>query len=470
MKIYLLNPPYYKGFMRSARWARPAFAGSQWYPIFLAYAAGFLEKNGNLAKLVDALVSGMTFQNVIEDVKIFSPELVVVYTSWPSLENDVRLAEEIKKEVKCLIVFVGPWCAMSPEKILKKSEAVDAVIRKEIELPVLNLAQGKDISKIRGLSWRKDNQLIHNLDEDFLTPEQLDELPFVTDVYRRHLIIRNYRQTSLKYPFVDLFTGRGCYWGQCTFCLWPHTIYKGAPRYRKRNIKNVIEELKYVLRALPEVKEVFIQDDTLPRDRAIELSEEILKNNLKITWSCYAKPILDYKTLKLMKKAGCRCLHVGYESADLDILKFCRKGQTPEMMERFTRDAQKAKLIIHGDFMIGLPGESEKTISKTINWAKSLKLLDYQFAVIQPEPGTPLYDFLKEKGFLTGEDEVNYPQFSSKDMFDWRLRAYRKIYLNPEYILRLLKHPSELKRLAKMAVSALPNLIFKRNGTGKNRI
>jgi len=462
MRVYLLNPPYYKGFMRSARWARPAFAGSQWYPIFLAYATGFLEKNGHQAKLVDAVVEEMTFQNTVEDVKRFSPELVAIYTSWPSLDNDVRLAEEIKKEVKCQIAFVGPWCAADQEKILNKSETVDAVIRKELELPLLSLVERKNISEIKGLSWRKNGQIIHNPDEDFLTPEQLNELPFVTDVYRRHLDIRKYHQTSLRHPFVDLLTGRGCSWGQCIFCLWPHTIHKGASLYRKRNIKNVIEELKNVQKTMPEVKEIFIQDDTLPKERAIELSEEILRTNLKITWSCYAKPLLDYETLKLMKKSGCRCLHVGYESADLDILKFSRKGQNQEMMEKFTKDAQRAKLIIHGDFLIGLPGENKETILKTVNWAKTLGLLDYQFAVIQPEPGTPLYEFLKERGFLSGEDEVNYPQFSSRDMFDWRLRAYKKIYLDPKYILRLLKHPSEMERLFKMAGSALPNLIFKK--------
>lgn len=465
MKVYLLNPPYYKGFMRSARWARPSFAGSQWYPIFLAYATGFLEKNGHMCKLVDAQVDGMTFLETVEDVKKFSPELVTIYTSWPSLDNEIKLSEEIKKKVKCLVVFVGPWCSFNPEKILKKSKLVDAVVRKELELPILKLAEGKNISEVKGLSWQKDDQIINNPDENFLTEEQLDELPFVTDVYRRHLKIKNYNQTSLKHPFVDLFGGRGCAWGQCIFCLWPHTIHKGAPLYRKRNIKNVIAELKNVQKTMPEVKEVFFQDDTLPRERAIELSEEILKNNLKITWSCYAKPILDEKTLKLMKKSGCRCLHVGYESSDLNILKFSKKGQTKEIMERFTKDVKKAKLIIHADFLIGLPGENEKTILETINWAKSLGLLDYQFAVIQSEPGTPLYDYLEKNGFSPGEDEVNYPEFSCKDMYDWRLKAYKKIYIDRNYIIGALSRPAEIKRLLKMAIYAAPNLILNKKRT-----
>ncbi len=462
MRVYLLNPPFVKNFIRSSRWARRAFAGSQWYPIFLAYATGFLEENGHKVKLADALASNTNIDNVLLDLKSFSPDIVVVYTSWPSLASDISLSEKIKKETGALIVFVGPWCAMNPKRILSKSLSVDVVIRKELELPLLEIANGRNLSEIRGIDWQKGGKVFENKDGDFLTNEQLDQLPFVTDVYRKHLDIKNYRQSSLKYPFVDFFTGRGCYWGQCTFCLWPHTIHSGAPRYRKRGIDNVLSELKYIKQYLPEVKEVFVQDDTLPSDRALEFSKAILKNNLKINWSCYAKPLLDYKTLAMMKGAGCRCLHVGYESADDDILRFCRKGQTVKMMERFTKDAKKAGLIIHADFIVGLPGETKETIVKTINWAKRLKLLDYQFAVLQPEENTPVYDYLKKKKYLSGKDEINYPELSSGDLSKWRIRAYHKIYLSPSYLLRLVKHPSQMKRMLNMSIKGLPNLIKKR--------
>jgi anaerobic magnesium-protoporphyrin IX monomethyl ester cyclase len=460
MKIYLLNPPFYKGFIRSSRWARPAFAASQWYPIFLAYAAGWLEKNGHSVKLVDGLAEGMLVEDVKKDADAFNPDIIVVYTSWPSLENDVKIAEAIKNG--SLLFLAGPWTGADPEKALKKSPMIDGVIRKELEIPLLALAEGKKISEIKGISWREKENIHHNAGEEFLTEEQLDGLPFVTSIYKKYLNIRKYEQTSLKYPFVDMFSGRGCYWGQCAFCLWPHTIFKGAKLYRKRNIENVIEELKYIKKELPQVKEVFFQDDTLQKERAIEISNHILKNKLKITWSCYAKPLLDYNTLKLMKKAGCRCLHVGYESSNQEILTTSKKGQTPKIMEEFTENARKAKLTIHGDFIIGLPGETEKTIMETIKWAKSLKLLDYQFAVLQPEPGTPMYDILKERQAIAEEDEINYPGLSSCKMFEWRLSAYKKIYLNADYIFRSLKKPKEFKRLLKMARAGIPNLIFKK--------
>ncbi|OGZ34755.1 MAG: hypothetical protein A2174_02310 [Candidatus Portnoybacteria bacterium RBG_13_41_18] len=459
MKVYLLNPPFIKNFIRSSRWARPAFANSQWYPIFLAYGAAALEKAGHKIKLSDALADDLDFGAVVEEAVKFLPDMTVIYTSWPSLLSDARLAEEIQKRVNCKIIFVGPWCAMNPSMILRQSSSIEGVIRQELELPLVNIAEGKDISEIKGITWKRGSEIVSNPDENFLSSEQLDNLPFVTDVYRRFLKIKNYRQTSLKYPFVDLFTGRGCYWGECTFCLWPSTIHRGAPKYRKRNIKNVIEELYYIKKMMPAVKEVFIQDDTLPPDRAVELSNAILENNLKIVWSCYAKPLVNYQTLVLMRRAGCRCLHVGYESADQGILQLSKKGQNIEIMEKFTKDAKSVGLIIHADFMIGLPGETEETILKTINWAKSLKLLDYQFAVLQPEQNSPVYDYLTEKKYLSGEDEINYPGLSAKELDEWRFKAYRMIYLDPAYLWRLLRYPSDFKRLFKMAIRGLPNLI-----------
>jgi radical SAM superfamily enzyme YgiQ (UPF0313 family) len=259
MKVYLLNPPFVKNFIRSSRWARTAFAGSNWYPIFLAYATGLLEKHGHNARLVDALVDGWSHEEVIKDVIRFSPEMVVLYTSLPSLDNEINLAERIKREIDTYIVFVGPWCSINPEQVLGNAKAVDAIVRREFEYPVLNLAEGMATEKIKGLTWKKDGEIAHNDDGEFMTSKQLDEFPFVTDVYNRHLNIKNYIQSSLKRPFVDIFTGRGCAWGKCTFCLWPHTIHRGA-KYRTRSIENVIEELKFVSEKMPFVKEIFIQD------------------------------------------------------------------------------------------------------------------------------------------------------------------------------------------------------------------
>lgn len=464
MKVLLLNPPYKKDFIRSARSTWPTISGSNWYPIFLAYAAGWLEKHGHEIKLSDALVDGMTTEETCQIAHDFMPELLVLYTSDQSLKNDVAIGTKIKKQTSCQAVLVGPWCSVAPEKILKQYTSIDGIVRREFDDVVLDLANGKNKKGIKGLVYRDGKKIISNGEREFLTSKQLDEFPFVTEIYKRFLPIRKYHQASLLNPFVDLFTGRGCAWGKCTFCLWPNTIHKGAPPYRMRSLDSVIDELKFIKKELPFIREVFIQDDTLPPGRARQLSELIIKNRIKITWSCYMRADSDLETLKLMRKAGCRCLHVGYESINEKILKNIKKGTKPELIDKFTKDTIKAGIKVQGDFIVGLPGETEETIMKTLKWVKGLGIEGYQFFIPQPQLGTPLYSWLKRRGYLTKYRMISYPNLSFKRLSYWRFRVMREIYLSPGYIFNTLRgiHSfPDFYRLLRSALYVIPNILKK---------
>lgn len=463
MNVLLLNPPFRPNFIRSARSTWPSISGSNWYPIFLAYAAGWLEKHGHQVKLVDALVAEISASQVFRIARDFKPDLTAIYISPQSLKSDLNIAKQIKKHTGSQIILVGPWCSVSPETILKANKEVDAIIPREFDQVLLQLAEEKTKKTIKGLVFRQGKQIITNLPADFLTPKELDQFRFVTEVYKKFLPLDKYYQASLLHPFVDLFTGRGCSWGKCTFCLWPNTIHRSAT-YRTRNPENVIEELKFVKNNLPEVKEIFFQDDTLPAWRAKQLSSLILKNKLKIAWSCYCRAEIDLETLKLMKKAGCRYLHVGYESANEKILKNMRKGTTPVMMKKFTEDTKKAGLKVHGDFILGLPGETEATIKQTIAWAKKLGIEGYQFFIPQPQEGTPLFAYLKKKGYLKNKEEINYPNLKYDQLCAWRFKAMREIYFSPGYFFNTLKNISSLAdflRLIRTSAYALPNMLKK---------
>jgi len=419
-------------------------------------------------RLVDALVSGKSHSDVLEEIKNFRPSLIALYTSLDSMDNEFQLAKEIKEVSSAFLVFVGPWCSMDPEGILRKCPFVDGVVRREFEKPLYNLAKalekGSGLGDVQELTWREGERIVNNLDGEFLTPQELDELPFVTSIYKKHLNIKNYRQTSLKYPFVDMFTARGCTWGKCIFCLWPFTIQKGAC-YRMRSIENVTQELKFIKKELPQVREVFFQDDTMPAGRLRMISEAILQNNLKLVWSTYARADLDLETMQLAKKAGCRFLHVGYESANDQILKNVNKGTSKEQMLKFSESAKKAGIKIHGDFIVGLPGETAETIKETIGFAKKINISDYQFVVPQPHPATPMYKLLKERGCLNERGEPTYPGLSYQDLQGWRFRAYRQIYFGPKYLLARLvdsfREPSEFLRLTKVALRGLPKVFTK---------
>jgi radical SAM superfamily enzyme YgiQ (UPF0313 family) len=285
-------------------------------------------------------------------------------------------------------------------------------------------------------------------------------MPDVVDVYKRDIDVRRYNVPFLLYPFVSLYTTRGCP-AQCTFCLWPQTL-SGHP-WRKRSSDAVAAEMKKAMAYWPDVKEFFFDDDTfnIQKARTIELCEKL--KPLKMTWSCTSRVTTDYETLKAMKEAGCRLLIVGYESGDPQILKNVKKGATVERARQFTKDCKKLGLLVHGDFILGLPGETKETIRTTIDFAKELDVDTIQVSVAHAYPGTELYDYAKANGFILSEgaamvDEgghqvamIEYPGLPRDYVMEMVHRFYDEYYFRPQAIFRIVRkaifNNEERKRL-----------------------
>jgi radical SAM superfamily enzyme YgiQ (UPF0313 family) len=447
MKVLLLNPPYVPGYIHSARWDSITISGSHWYPIFLAYCTGLLEKYGHSCKLVDGEADNLSDEDVLKIAENFQPDFTVIYASERALKENVDLAKRIKETNESKIIFVGPWCSIAKNEMLK-DRTIDHVIEGEFEFAVKDIVEGKENRRFV-LAGR-------------LTKEQIDELPWVTKVYKKHLNIRNYKISSLWYPFVDLFTGRKCYWGKCTFCLWPFTIFKGNG-YVLRNIEDVLDEIEWASKNL-DVKEIFIQDDTLSGARAKQIAEGIIERGIKISWSAYARGDLSMtpEILKKMKESGCHCLHVGYESGNDEILKNVNKGITVRDLEIFTEWATKAGIDIHGDFMIGLPGETEETARKTIEWAKKLNIVTYQFAPPKPYGCTPYWRWLKKNNLIDENGNPNLPGMSYERMVELCKIAMKECYFNFSFLKRTIFKPREIIRLARSAYHLLPYMFSKK--------
>ena len=472
MRIYLLNPPYIENFVRCGRWQGvTARGGTLYYPIWLAYATGVLEKIGHEVRLVDAVARRWDRNKVLEDAKEFKPDLVVVDSNFSSLQNDINVAKIIKENTGAVSVMVGPPASQFPEKIL--NNGVDIVARFEYDFTLSDIAEtidkNSDFTKIRGISYKENGKIIHNPDRDFTSSEELDRIPFVSKVYKDHLNIKDYFLNHALYPMVQIFTGRGCP-NRCTFCSWPKTLM--GRKYRVRSVQNVADEFEFVANELPEVKEIFIEDDTftINKKRVKQFCEEIKKRRIDISWGCQSRADLDYETMKAMKGAGCRLLDVGYESGSDEILKNIKKGITVNQLREFTRNAKKAGLKILADFVIGFPGETKETAEQTIRFIKEIKPDLLQVAVATPIPGTEFYDYVKENGFLLVDDLekslddqgfqkciVSYPEFTKEDIENYVDRALKEYYLSPSYIpiaLRNVLRRNGLHELKVMVKSA----------------
>src|ERR1035438_308057 len=456
MRTLFLNPPSFEGFDGGAgsRWPASREIESYWYPVWLCYPAGMLEDS----KVVDGPPHKITIDQTVAMANDF--ELMVLFTSSPGFHVDVKIAEMMKDvNPKMKVAFVGPPVTVEPEKSLKTSKAIDFVVRREFDHQIANYAKGTPLSDLPGVSYWKDGSVVNNPEGGVI--ENLDELPWVTKVYKRDLDFRRYNVPFLLNPYISFYTTRGCP-AMCTFCLWPQT--HSGHRWRLRSSDDVAAEVRYALSAFPEVKEIFFDDDTFNyrKARTLELCSKL--RPLKFTWSCTSRVTTDYETLKAMKESGCRLLIVGYESGDPQILKNIKKGATVEMALIFTENCRKLGLVIHGDFIVGLPGETRETIQKTIDFAKRLDTETIQVSIAHALPGTELHNYAVQNGLinLSMADEaghqlpnITYPGLDEAELVDSVERFYDEYYFRPGVVWRMVRktilNSHERHRLAKEA-------------------
>ena len=420
MKTLFLHPPSFEGFDGGAgsRYQARREIRSFWYPTWLAQPAALVPGS----RLIDAPPARITLNDVLPLARQY--ELLVMHTSTPSFS------------------------------------AIDFVGRNEFDFTIKEVAEGRGFDGIVGLSYRNAaGVLVHNAERPIL--EDMDQLPFVTEVYKRDLRIEDYFIGYLKHPYVSLYTGRGCK-SRCTFCLWPQTV--GGHRYRVRSVDHVVEEIRLARHYFPQVKEFFFDDDTftdnLPRAEAIARA----LGKLGVTWSCNAKANVPRDTLKVLKDNGLRLLLVGYESGNQQILHNIKKGMLVDVARRFTRDCHELGITIHGTFILGLPGETKATIEETIRFATEINPHTIQVSLAAPYPGTFLYRQAVENGWLDANHAelvddngiqiapLHYPHLSHREIFDSVEVFYKRFYFRAGKIASIV---GEMVRSPEMMVRRL---------------
>jgi radical SAM superfamily enzyme YgiQ (UPF0313 family) len=449
--------------------------------LWLAHAAGVLEKEGHTVKLIDAPAAGLTYEETYQRVYLFKPDLTILDTSTPSIFNDINVAENIKKKLPgTFIALVGTHPSALPEETLSLSDSVDAIARKEFDYTTLDLANtlsspSPNLHKVLGLSFRENGKILSNPDRPFI--EDLDRIPFVSSVYKKHLNIHDYFYAHVRYPTISIFAGRGCP-GRCTFCVYPQVMF--GHKYRHRSPEHFVEELIYIQREFPNVREVLVDDDCLTANKRFvhDVCNLIIKKKVKLTWSAETRVNLDFETMQIMKAAGCRLLVPGFESGVQEILNNIKKGTLVDQISIFVENARKAGLLVHGCFMAGNPGETKETLKDTLNLALKMPLDTCQFFPLMVYPGTEAYDWAKSNNYLTTSDYrkwvtneglhncvVSTPELSARDLVDFCNYARRAYYLSPKYLsyklLQVINSPGEMKKTLKSAKTFLKYLFKK---------
>ncbi|MBI5442457.1 MAG: radical SAM protein [Deltaproteobacteria bacterium] len=486
LNVLVLNPPFLAKFSRSQRSPAVTKSGTLYFPMWLSFCVGALEREGHDVLFIDAPAQGHELGSVLTKATSLDPRLVVMDTSTPSIANDLEVAAALKEALPgVFIVLVGTHVSALPEEtLLAAGGAVDAVARREYELTVTELASRiqdaggrglgpESVGEILGLSYRREGRVEHSPDRPLV--EDLDSLPWVSPVYKRHLEARHYFNPLALYPMITLVTSRGCPF-RCSFCVYPQAF--SGRRYRFRSIDDVLREMEYVTREFPEACSIFFEDDTLTanKKRCREFAEAIIAKGLRIPWTANSRIDLDYETMVLMKRAGCRQLCVGFESGDQAILDGMKKATRIERMQEFMGEARRAGILIHGCFMLGFPEDTPETVEKTIRLSLTLNPDTVQFYPVMVYPGTDAYEEYRAKGWITAKGYrewltpeglhncvVRNDHFTSADLVKLCDQARRRFYLRPSYLARkarqLALSPVEIGRTAKAARTFLKHLI-----------
>lgn len=449
-KILLINEPFIKDFCRTQRWAARTRGRVLRAPDWLAYAAAVLEERKFNAKLYDLVAEGKTKKYLADLVRQEIPDFVVLDSTTPSIYSDIECARIVKDNSQSKVIMVGPHISALPEETLKEAKgAVDVACIGEYDYTIKDVIDRYDnLANVKGIAYWQEGKITRTEPRPFI--EDLDELPFPA---WRQLDLMKYFDGGKLYPYIDIISGRGCP-NRCIFCLWPQVMH--GTKYRLRSPKNVVDEIEYDIKLCPRVLEggeFFFEDDTFTvnKERAIKICEEIMRRDLKITFSVNARvDSADLGLFRIMKKAGCRELLVGFESGNQEILNRMNKNITLAQSQKFMNYAKAVGLQVHGCFVIGLPGETEETAIETIEFALNLGLTTVQFSGAVPFPGTAFFDLCKKEGWLktevwsnwldTGEQSgvVAYPSLSQEKINYYVDLGLKKFYFRPTYMLKFL--------------------------------
>ena len=435
MKITFVNPPY-----PSKAHSHPAFI-----PLGIAYLGAVAEKAGHEVNVIDCQAEKLDYTSFRQRISQTNPEVVGV-TATTLLYNSAKQIITIAKETHpdCVTMLGGSHASFWDENALKECPSLDIVVRREGEatfLELLNKLQNKqNLNGVLGSTFRtKDGTITRNPDRPFI--ENLDELPF--PAYHLLPLTAFHRMGKTIFP---LTTSRGCvYW--CDFCSTVRMFGKG---YRMRSPKNVVDEMEKLHNTYGESQFTFYDDAfTVNHDHTRQLCQELKTRNLHVNWDCETRvDMVNRDLLQTMKNAGCMAVWFGVESGSQKILGAMNKKIKLDQTRYAYKTAHDLGLMTVASTVIGFPGETEETAWETIDFIMELNPDDIGFYVATPYPGTPMYDLVKQKGWLRITDFNKYdtatptfetPWLKMERIREIRYKAHQKFYLRPSYVFKMMR-------------------------------
>lgn len=443
-RVVLLNPPGSRKYFRDYFCTLVSKARYYYHPVDLIYLSGILDRAGWYVECVDAIAEGLTPEQTAARVERCAPDLVVYLIASPSYDEDVPFLTMLKGRVpQATFVGSGDIYRELRERALELHSFCDAVLTDFSTSDLTDWLSRTEDTLVRNVIYRAaDGRILageetHGRGAYHLPVPRWDLWPLDRYIFA---FARHRR-------WATVLTDFGCPFS-CLFCPMSTTGYK------LRDIDTVIDELR-LLRSLG-IREIFFRDQTfgVDRVRTQELLRRIREEFPGLSWTCWSRvDLVTADFLKSIVEAGCHTIMFGIESSNEDVLKQYKKNTRRQQMEQALRMCEDVGLRTVGTFVIGLPGESKKSILRTIEYARDIPLDFASFNIATPRFGSTFRRLMKEQGAVdldrmtydssksspTWTGDAGTDTLSNKEIFRLQQRAIRRFYLRPSYLLRRLR-------------------------------
>lgn len=436
-KVLFLNPPGKNIYIRDYYCSKVSKAFYLPQPVDLLMQTGYFAERGHDISVIDAIVDKIPFYEAIKRITNIDPDLIIAQSGSVSFEEDRVFFERIKELLpNKRIISSGDLFLEDPHYFLENFEWLDGIILNWFGDGALQYCEG-NFNAAKGLIFKENGSIISN--------DGKDRRRFVSMPRPRHEYFfgKPYRYAYVThYPMATVLTNYGCPY-PCTFCIMPKLGFSS------RVPEEVIEELSFLKKM--GVRYIYFSDQTFYalKDPTDQILDFMISSNLGMSWCCFSRvdQISEIQLLK-MKKAGCNVVMFGVEFADDETLKKYRKGYTVEQIREAFAVAKRVGLKRMGTFLIGVPGQSEESIRRTIAFAIEIESDYASFNVAVPRANTSFREEALDKHLITENDKIMDQSGSFIKMgtgvldpgqiYSLKKEAYRRFYFRPKYVLKRL--------------------------------